>query len=156
MEVTFENCDFNNPKHREALLLMMDEYMTDPMGDAEAVLDKNQQLQLIEGLANHPSCLCVFVLYKGEFAGLSISFINFSTFKVKPYLYAHDLFVRVGFRSKGLGKQLLQRLVDISNERGYCKITLEVRNDNRVALYLYRELGFTDTDPAMYFWTKTL
>jgi len=46
--------------------------------------------------------------------------------------------------------------VEISLERDYCKITLEVREDNEAALALYRKMGFTECEPNMYFWTKTL
>lgn len=156
METAFEYCDFTNPKHLEVLAQMINEYMADPMGDADELLDKKKQLRLVDGLANHPSCLCVFILLDGEIAGVSTCFINFSTFQVKSYLYVHDLFIRSAYRGKGLGKKLLQELVNIAKERDYCKVTLEVRNDNRIALYLYRSMGFKDTEPAMYFWTKRL
>lgn len=155
METTFEFCDFTDPEHLTSLAEMVNEYMRDPMGDA-LPLDKVQQLRLVDGLANHPNALCLFVLCDGDIAGVSTCFINFSTFMVKSYLYVHDLFIREKYRSKGLGKELLQKLIEISKERDYCKVTLEVREDNRVALHLYKKLGFMDSEPLMYFWTKKL
>jgi ribosomal protein S18 acetylase RimI-like enzyme len=60
------------------------------------------------------------------------------------------------FRGKGLGKALIAKLINISEERGYCKLTLEVREDNQNARQLYQSLGFRDCEPRMYFWTRKL
>jgi ribosomal protein S18 acetylase RimI-like enzyme len=50
----------------------------------------------------------------------------------------------------------MEKLVEIASDRAYCKITLEVREDNEAALALYRNMGFVECEPKMYFWTKTL
>ena len=155
MTISFEHCDYENPMHLEALVGLLNHYMTDPMGDA-LPLNKLKQLRLVDGLANHPTALVLFVLYNGEIAGLSTCFINFSTFKAKPYINIHDLIIDHHFRSKGFGKCLLQQIESISKDRNYCKITLEVREDNRAAKNLYSKLGFKDIQPKMDFWTKEL
>ena len=155
MTISFEHCDFENPMHLEALVGLLNHYMTDPMGDA-LPLNKLKQLRLVDGLANHPTALVLFVLYDGEIAGLSTCFINFSTFNVKSYLYIHDIIVYAGFRGKGLGRALMEYLIKLSLERDYCKITLEVREDNLLARGLYRSLGFDECTPDMLFWTKKL
>jgi len=155
MTISFEQCDYENPMHLEALVGLLNHYMTDPMGDA-LPLDKLKQLRLVDGLANHPSALVLFVLNEGEIAGLATCFINFSTFNVKPYLYIHDIIVYESFRGKGLGKALMLQLIELSQDRDYCKITLEVREDNLLAQELYRSLGFGECTPDMLFWTKKL
>lgn len=155
MNITFEYCDFENPAHLTALVDLLNHYMSDPMGDATP-LNKLQQLRLVDGLANHPSALVLFVLCDGEIAGLTTCFVNFSTFNVKSYLYIHDIVVNSNFRGKGLGKALMQQLEEISKECGYCKITLEVRDDNSVAQSLYRSLGYEECKPNMLFWTKKI
>ena len=153
--IKFEFCDFDNPTHLTALADLLNMYMTDPMGDA-APLNKLQQLRLVDGLANHPSSFVLFEIVDAEIVGLATCFINFSTFKVKPYLNIHDFFVHPEYRNKGLANKLMQELISISNERKYCKITLEVREDNFVAQGLYKSLGFEECKPNMLFWTKTL
>ena len=155
MTISFEQCDYENPMHLEALVGLLNHYMTDPMGDA-LPLDKLKQLRLVDGLANHPSALVLFVLNEGEIAGLATCFINFSTFNVKPYLYIHDIIVYESFRGKGLGKALMLQLIELSQDRDYCKITLEVREDNLRARELYCSLGFGECNPDMLFWTKKL
>ena len=155
MNISFEFCDFENPEHLTALVDLLNHYITDPMGDSTP-LNKLQQLRLVDGLANHPTALVLFVKWNDEIAGLATCFVNFSTFNVKPYLYIHDIVVNNNFRGKGLGKALMQRLEEVSKERGYCKITLEVRDDNRIAQNLYRSQGFEECKPNMFFWTKKL
>ncbi|HET7732767.1 MAG TPA: GNAT family N-acetyltransferase [Paludibacter sp.] len=153
--IEFEFCDFENPTHLTALVDLLNMYMADPMGDSPQ-LNKLQQLRLVDGLANHPSSFVLLQLYAGKIVGLATCFINFSTFMVKPYLNVHDFFVHYDYRGKGLANSLMQELVSISNERKYCKITLEVREDNHVAQGLYKSLGFENCKPNMLFWTKKI
>jgi ribosomal protein S18 acetylase RimI-like enzyme len=153
--IEFEFCDFENPKHLAALADLLNMYMADPMGDVPP-LNKLQQLRLVDGLANHPSSFVLFEIFDGAIVGLATCFINFSTFMVKPYLNIHDFFVHPNYRGKGLAKGLLQELIAISKERKYCKITLEVREDNQVAQGLYNSAGFEDCKPKMLFWTNKL
>jgi ribosomal protein S18 acetylase RimI-like enzyme len=47
-------------------------------------------------------------------------------------------------------------VIEKARELGYCKVTLEVRDDNRNAKELYQSLGFKDTEPKMHFWTKVI
>jgi ribosomal protein S18 acetylase RimI-like enzyme len=153
--IEFEFCDFENPMHLTALVDLLNMYMADPMGDSPQ-LNKIQQLRLVDGLANHPSSFVLFEILDGVVVGLATCFINFSTFMVKPYLNIHDFFVHPDYRGKGFANNLMQELINISIERKYGKITLEVREDNHVAQDLYNSLGFEDCKPKMLFWIKKL
>jgi ribosomal protein S18 acetylase RimI-like enzyme len=42
-----------------------------------------------------------------------------------------------------------------SKERRCCRITLEVREDNRIAQKLYKSMGFEPTVPEMLYWRKS-
>ena len=130
--------------------------MTDKMGGKTPLTDEKNKL-LIEGLKNHPTTFTLLAVYKGEFVGLTNSFINFATFSVKKFLNIHDVIVSSLYRGKGIGKRLLEENIRIAKEELDCaKITLEVRDDNKVAQQLYTSLGFKDSIPPMYFWTKYL
>lgn len=155
MIATYEFCDFENPDHLKALVEMANHYMVDPMGDAEP-LNKLQQLRLVDGLANHPTAEVLFAIIDCRVVGMATCFVLFSTFNVKSYLYIHDIVVLNDYRGNGVGKGLMQKLTDISEERKYCKMTLEVREDNEVAQSLYRSLGYQECDPKMFFWTKKI
>lgn len=153
--ISFEFCDFENPEHLKALAELTNHYITDPMGDAEP-LSKIQQLRLVDGLANHPTAEVLFAISDCKVVGVATCFVNFSTFRVKPYLYIHDIVVLSEFRGKGIGKAMMHKLIEISEERKYCKITLEVRKDNLSAQKLYKNIGFEECKPEMYFWTKNI
>lgn len=154
-EPEFVFCDYKNPLHQKALIELLNHYMTDPMGDSDK-LTATQEKDLIEGLAAHPASFVLFAQLQGRMVGLATCFINFSTFKTKPYLNLHDVVVLREMRGKAVGRKLLEKCIDIARERGYCKVTLEVRDDNSNAKGLYQSLGFKDCEPVMHFWTKML
>jgi len=154
-KIDFKFCDFNNSIHTEAFTSLLNQYMSDPMGDFP-IHDESRKRLLVEGLSNHPTAFVIFIKCDGEFAGFSTCFVNFSTFKIKPFLYIHDVFIHPEFRGKKLGKKLMEKLVSISKERDYCKVTLEVRDDNEPAQILYRNLGFDQCKPNMFYWEKIL
>ena len=153
--ISFTFCDFSNDVHCSEFAAVINQYIADPMGGGKP-LTPLQQLRLVDGLANHPSCFVLFVLLDNQIVGLATCFINFSTFKAKPYINIHDVFIDIHHRGKGLGSSLLQQIESIAKERKYCKITLEVREDNFAAKNLYTELGFNDSKPKMHFWTKEI
>lgn len=155
MAIEIIECNFKNAGHRQMLVELTEAYMADPMGGEEIMSDE-VKVKLVEGLKNHSSCMVLFALVDGVYAGIITSFINFSTFKAKPYFNVHDIAVKKEFRGSGVGRKLLESVISIAKERNYCKITLEVRDDNHNAQKLYKSLGFKDCEPKMYFWTKAL
>jgi ribosomal protein S18 acetylase RimI-like enzyme len=155
LTVDFLYCDFENPTHLQHLARLINIYIADAMGGGEP-LTKLQQLRLVDGLANHPSSFVLFILAGDEVAGLATCFINFSTFKVKPFINLHDIVIEPAFKGKGLGRLLLQKVVEIATEKNCCKVTLEVREDNEVAKSLYQSEGFEPCKPDMLFWNKTI
>ena len=60
------------------------------------------------------------------------------------------------FRGRGVGKALMNEIINRGNLYGCAKITLEVREDNYRAQELYKSVGFDDCKPKMYFWEKML
>jgi len=153
--VQFIFCDFTNAVHRYKFIELLNHYITDPMGGGEP-LDEINAGKLLNELSHHPSCFILFILNQNKIAGLATCFINYSTFKVAPYINIHDLIIHDNFRRKGLARLLLEKIIAIGYERNYCKVTLEVRNDNHKAKKLYQSLDFTDTEPMMHFWTRIL
>src|SRR3954447_7885465 len=58
-----------------------------------------------------------------------------------------DLFVLESARGSGLGRALLEKVVELARERGCRRIELDVNDNNDAALALYRSLGFDNDDP---------
>lgn len=153
--IEFEWCRWDDHSSRKAFTELLNHYMEDPMGDYPP-LDASQQDALTTALSQHPTAEVLLIKSENQYVGMSTVFTNFSTFKIKPYLYIHDVVVLKEFRGKGYGKMLMEELIRVSAERGYCKLTLEVREDNPAAQQVYRSLGFEECDPRMFFWTKML
>lgn len=158
--MTIENieiisCDFDNRIHCTALVGLMNEYISDKMGEGIPYNEK-QKVLLVEGLRNHPSKLVLLAQSGNEFVGLITSFINFATFTVKPYINIHDIVVTRTWRNKGIGRRMIESVIEKATELDCSKVTLEVREDNHNAKYLYNSLGFLDADPRVYYWTKYL
>ena len=82
--------------------------------------------------------------------------MNFATFTVKPFINVHDVIVTKTHRNMGLGRKLLEALVEKAGELGCSKVTLEVREDNHNAMHLYNNMGFYDAEPRQYYWSKLL
>ena len=63
-----------------------------------------------------------------------------------PYRRAviHDLYVRPGWRRKGLGTRLLEEALARMRAEGIDMATISVAIANRGAIELYRKLGFED------------
>lgn len=141
--------------HCNAFIDLINHYKADSMGDGTQ-LSLNGKVSLIEGMRMHPSSFAMFALLQEEIVGMVTCFVNFSTFRAKPFLNIHDIIVREEYRGKRIGKKLLEKCIELAMQKGYCKVTLEVRDDNFIAKSLYKNLGFEDTNPAMHYMTKKM
>jgi len=158
--VTIVDADFSSAEHQNALVKMLDAYMRDPMEGGEPPSEQVKR-DLVPGLRAHPACH-VFLAYRdGLPIGFSICFLGFSTFLARPLLNIHDIFVDLSVRGRGIGAMLLKRIEARARDLNCCRITLEVREDNRVARGLYRKVGFDRVVVgaeriALEFWHKPL
>ena len=112
-------------------------------------------------LAQHPSAFSIFAYIDGAPAGLVNCFEGFSTFACKPLINIHDFVVMPEWRGHGIGRHMMAWLEKFAKERGCCKLTLEVLENNHAAKALYRRCGFADyklADAAgnALFWQKYL
>ncbi|BFM09211.1 GNAT family N-acetyltransferase [Halioxenophilus aromaticivorans] len=160
MTTTVILADYQNPKHQQDIPIMMQAYATDPMGGgtpiAESVL-----AGLVEKLAQLPYAFSVLAYQGDDVVGLANCFEGFSTFQAKPLINIHDLVVANGHRGQGVGQALLQAVENIAQEKGCCKITLEVLSNNEIAQGAYQKFGFagyqlSETGGQALFWQKSL
>lgn len=152
LEISEVNLD--NADHANAVLEITDKYAQDPMGSGKSLPDK-VKTNLVSELRSFEPYLGFLALVNGEAAGLINCFYGFSTFKAARLINIHDIAVLPEFRSMGIGKALIDSVVKKARKENCCKVTLEVREDNR-ARNLYEREGFSYGDPAMYFMTKEL
>ena len=127
---------------------VLDSYASDPRGGG-VPLTRDVRSRLIPMLRAHPTTL-VLLAYDGNEpvglspVGLSIGFWGISSFRAMPLLNIHDLAVVPAWRGKGVGRALLAAAEQRARERGCCKLTLEVQEDNTPARTLYERFGFQD------------
>ncbi|MDR2341451.1 MAG: GNAT family N-acetyltransferase [Campylobacteraceae bacterium] len=149
------NCDYKNPKHTDAVKLLLNAYITDEMGGGKP-LGKKMQNSLIKRLSAHYSAVILLAQIGTEFTGLLIAFENIATFRAKPMINIHDIVVLKEYRGSGVGRMLMGAIADEAKKRGCVRITLEVREDNVIAQNLYKNMNFKETNPKMLYWRKEL
>jgi len=146
--------DLENQKHQAAILSLLDMYCRDEFGSGKP-LPEETVAGLIVGLQAARG-ICFLAQEEQAYIGLALCLPSFSSFKAKPILNIHDIAVSPGHRGKGVGQALLQAVAEEARRRGCCKVTLEVREDNEVAMGAYLAAGFSGTKPQTLFWSKDL
>nr|WP_321410569.1 GNAT family N-acetyltransferase [uncultured Carboxylicivirga sp.] len=152
---TYEIVDITKKEHQNALFLLMNAYMQDPMG-SETTLGEDLFELMKEGLKKQSNYCGVILKEENNYVGLANCFYAFSTFKAAPLLNIHDFIILKSERGKGFGRKLMSAVKDVALKSKCCKITLEVRTDNPVAQSLYLSEGFDKTDPEYLFWQYLL
>jgi GNAT superfamily N-acetyltransferase len=79
----------------------------------------------------------------GTAVGFSISLLHEGTWVIAPVCYLEDLFVAPGFRDRGLGRLLIQDLVERARSEGWSRLYWHTRADNP-ARRLYDEFANAD------------
>jgi len=96
--------------------------------------------------SDRPSAYAHVAEVDGEVVGISIWFLNYSTWLGKPGLYLEDLYVDPVHRGKGLGLALLKELATICVERGYERLQWWVLDWNEPSIDFYKSLGAVAMD----------
>ncbi|WP_444997825.1 GNAT family N-acetyltransferase [Aliikangiella sp. IMCC44359] len=160
MTVTCHIVDYHDQQQANALVELLNIYALDPMGGAKP-LSEDVKYNLASELAKLNYAFSIIAYVNKKPAGLANCFEGFSTFKSKPLINIHDLVVAPEFRGQKIATLLLQKVEDIAKEKGCCKVTLEVLNNNKIAKKAYAKFGFLGSSPEeksdqMLFWEKPL
>jgi ribosomal protein S18 acetylase RimI-like enzyme len=156
-EITVLQADLADPVHAEAIVACIDAYSQDVMGSS-APLSGSVKAALVPGLRATASARVWLARddAQGEFVGVIVGFVGYSTFAAKPRWNVHDISVVPAARGRGVGRAMLSRVIDDATEAGAVAVTLEVRHDNDAARHLYASLGFGDGFAPMAFWERKL
>lgn len=77
--------------------------------------------------------------------GVLMGFATYGPFRLKPaykYTVEHSVYVGKDFRGQGLGKALLQRIIDIAEEWGCHVIIGGIDAENTASVALHEKFGF--------------
>lgn len=133
--------DLDDTGHREAVLALIDAYAVDPMGSGHSLPPAVRE-RLVDGLREHPTTLILLAYESGQPVGIAVCFGGYSTFAARPLINIHDLAVLPDRRGRGIGRRLLDAVEERARQRGCCKVTLEVFENNHRARRTYAAAGF--------------
>lgn len=88
-----------------------------------------------------PRLYCDIAEWDGQPAGFAVWFLNFSTFRGRHGIYLEDVFVRPGFRGRGIGKALLTRLARRCVDEGWARFEWAVLDWNAPSIAFYKSIG---------------
>lgn len=115
------------------------EKLTDQMTATEELLRKN--------LFSENRFVEVWLAeYQNQAAGYLIFYYNFSSFLAKAGLFIEDIFVLPEFRSKGIGKKFLLKVIELAKERNCGRVEWNVLDWNEPAISFYKKMGANPLD----------
>jgi ribosomal protein S18 acetylase RimI-like enzyme len=152
--------DYFNTRHAQDLTQLLNEYAQDAMGGQQA-LSESAQKNLCKTLAKMNTAHSFICYVDNQAAGLINCFEGFSTFKAKPLLNIHDVYINSKYRGLGISQKLLNTVEELAQSLDCCKITLEVLAGNTIAQSAYKNFGFEgyqldDELGVAEFWQKPL
>jgi len=93
-----------------------------------------------------PAAEVVIAEHDGEAVGFAVFFASYSTWEAAPGLYLEDLFVRPEARGKGIGRELLEYLANLTMTRGWARLEWRVLDWNEPSIAFYKKLGAEPLD----------
>lgn len=85
----------------------------------------------------------VIASHEGKAVGFAVFFHTYSTFIAKRGLYLEDIYVREGYRNKGVATALLRHIAKVAIERSLGRVEFTVLLWNTVAIEFFETLGAT-------------
>lgn len=150
--IVIRQADLQSDADLAAVVRMIDDYAADEFGNGNR-LAPAVAAALPAGLRDTPGAVALLVEDAGQPVGVAVSFLGFATFTGTKKLNIHDFSVNASHRRRGLGRRLMDAVVEFARAQGCGKVTLEVRHDNHAAKALYAAAGFAAGDTPWEFWT---
>lgn len=105
--------------------------------------DREKQLQGLRLILKAPDSGRLFVLrVEGRLVGMANALITVSTAEGGLVLLLEDVIVSRELRGRGLGRLLVEHVLEWARKNGLVRVTLLADQNNQAALDFYRKLGF--------------
>ena len=160
MEISVQLADYKKAYHRQCIAELMNHYATDPAGGGEPLNDVVIETTIHE-MSQRDYAFTFLAFTAQQALGLANCFESFSTFAGRPIINIHDFVIKKEFRGQGISQTMLKEIEKFAQEKGCCKLTLEVLENNEAAKKSYSKFGFRNysLDPSFgnaLFWQKKL
>ncbi|WP_157440629.1 GNAT family N-acetyltransferase [Actinokineospora inagensis] len=97
----------------------------------------------------------VQVIVAQDHAGLLAGFASFSNLwpaaGSTSSLYLKELYVQESYRSIGVGRVLMQHLIEIARDRGFSRVEWTTDTSNQDAQGFYEKLGFSPRSGKLFY-----
>jgi len=141
MSFTLVEADLNNPVHSQAIVSLLNAYALDLKGYNRS-LPAEVLREVVPRMRKVPGAFVLLAQTQGEYVGMAVCFMGFSTFYARPLVNVHDFTVLKEHRGRGIGTALLEAVERKARSLDCCKVTLETQEKNETALRVYRRCGF--------------
>lgn len=102
-----------------------------------------------------PESILIFVAeVDGEVVGYTNTWTVYSIWSGGKTLTIDDLYIAVPYRRSGIGKKIMEYLMEFAELNGYRRVQLHAEMANEKAHNLYRKLGFVEEE--MLFFMKPI
>jgi ribosomal protein S18 acetylase RimI-like enzyme len=91
-----------------------------------------------DGFGKSPAFNCVIACREEEVLGFCLSWYRYSTWRGR-ILYVEDLYVREAHRRHGIGKSLMEAVMESAQMEGISHIHLQVLDWNQPAIEFYKK-----------------
>jgi ribosomal protein S18 acetylase RimI-like enzyme len=111
--------------------------------ESDLTPDREKQLQGLRLILHTPASGRLFVLrVGGNLAGMANALFTVSTAEGGLVLLLEDVIVDRKFRGRGLGRHLVEHVLNWARGNGFARVTLLADQDNHPALNFYHKMGF--------------
>lgn len=114
-------------------------------------LETSEEAIRRDGFGTTPLFHAVIAEVDGETAGYVSYFERYSAWKGGPFLAVDDVFVREGFRAKGIGKAMMQQVRALALRKGL-NMRWEMEERNAKARAFYEKLGAKTRLKRICYW----
>ncbi len=105
----------------------------------------DERAVLEHGFGDRPRFEAMIAEDAGNPVGLALFFENYSTWTARPGIWIEELFVEERFRGLGIGRRLVDSVVELAKSRGCGRVELAALDWNP-ATDFYRSQGFEELD----------
>ena len=101
-----------------------------------------------------PRAWCLVVEANGMLIGYATYSLEFSTWRASEYVHRDCLYLQDGYRSAGIGRELIQRIFAAAGQLGCDLVEWQTPSWNRDAARFYDRLGAVGSPKIRYRWTS--